>query len=73
MLERMYQRWCTAQGYKWTVLQRQPGEEAGLKTLEVEVEGRFAYGYLKGGVGGRRHEQQHHPRQRQQRWTGSPL
>jgi peptide chain release factor 2 len=54
MLERMYQRWCTAQGYTWTVLQRQAGEEAGLKTLEVEVEGRFAYGYLKGVAGNSR-------------------
>lgn len=48
MLERMYSRWCSAQGYKVVVNDRQEGEEAGIKSVELSVEGRYAYGYLKG-------------------------
>jgi hypothetical protein len=44
-------RWCEAQGYKVRLVDRSPGEEAGLKSAELEVEGRFAYGYLKGEKG----------------------
>jgi hypothetical protein len=48
---RRYSRWAAAQGYKVTVAERSPGEEAGIKSCELVVEGRFAYGLLKGGAG----------------------
>ncbi|GBF89816.1 peptide chain release factor, chloroplastic [Raphidocelis subcapitata] len=51
MLERMYTRWAAAQGYKVTVAERSAGEEAGIKSCELLVEGRFAYGLLKGEKG----------------------
>lgn len=47
MLFRMYQRWCEAQGYKVTVTNWQDGDEAGIKTATIQIEGDFAYGYLK--------------------------
>lgn len=47
MLFRMYQRWCDSKGYKSTVTNWQDGDEAGIKTATLQVEGEFAYGYLK--------------------------
>lgn len=47
MLFRMYQRWSDAKGYKTTVTNWQDGDEAGIKTATLQVEGEFAYGYLK--------------------------
>jgi peptide chain release factor 2 len=47
MLFRMYQRWCDAGGYKTTVTHWQDGDEAGIKTATLQVEGEYAYGYLK--------------------------
>lgn len=47
MLFRMYQRWCESKGYKVTVTNWQDGDEAGIKTATMQVEGEFAYGYLK--------------------------
>jgi len=47
MLFRMYQRWCEAKGYKTTVTNWQDGDEAGIKTATLQVEGEYAYGYLK--------------------------
>ncbi len=47
MLLRMYQRWATAHGYKATVLDFLDGEEAGLKSATLLVEGKNAYGFLK--------------------------
>jgi peptide chain release factor 2 len=47
MLARMYQRWCESKGYKITVTNRQDGDEAGIKTATLQVEGEYAYGYLK--------------------------
>ena len=48
MLMRMYMRWCEAHGYKVTVADIQDGDEAGIKSVTMEVEGgEFAYGYLK--------------------------
>lgn len=43
-----YSRWAAAQGYRLSVSERAPGEEAGLKSVELAVEGRYAYGFLKG-------------------------
>ncbi len=48
MLERMYLRWAAAKGFKATIIDRMPGDEAGIKSVDISVEGRFAYGYLKG-------------------------
>lgn len=47
MLCRMYQRWCEAKGYKLTITNWQDGDEAGIKTVTMQVEGDMAYGYLK--------------------------
>ena len=47
MLVRMYTRWAEQHGFKFSVLDAQPGDEAGIKTLSAMVEGPFAYGYLK--------------------------
>ena len=47
MLLRMYLRWAERKGYKGRILDSSPGEEAGIKSALVEVQGRLAYGYLK--------------------------
>ncbi len=47
MLLRMYLRWVERRGSQSTVLDMMPGEEAGLKSVTVEVHGSLAYGYLK--------------------------
>lgn len=47
MLFRLYQRWCESKGYKVTITNWQDGDEAGIKTATMQVEGEFAYGYLK--------------------------
>lgn len=47
MLMRMYMRWAEANGYKCTISNLQDGDEAGIKTVTMEIEGEFAYGYLK--------------------------
>ena len=47
MLVRMYQRWCEDQGYKVTITNWQDGDDAGIKTATLQVEGDLAYGFLK--------------------------
>jgi peptide chain release factor 2 len=47
MLFRMYQRWAERQGYKTEITNYQEGDEAGLKTVTMQIEGEMAYGYLK--------------------------
>lgn len=47
MLERMYLRWAEYSDYKTTVLERSVGEQAGIKTSVIEVDGAFAYGKLR--------------------------
>ena len=47
MLFRMYTRWCENNNYKIKVDNMQPGDEAGIKSCTIEVEGDYAYGYLK--------------------------
>ena len=47
MLLRMYTRWGEAHGYKVKVLDYQAGDEVGVKSCTIELEGDFAYGYLK--------------------------
>lgn len=46
-LLRMYLRWADGRGFRARVIDSSPGEEAGFKSVTVEVTGRFAYGYLK--------------------------
>jgi peptide chain release factor 2 len=47
MLMRMYTRWIESRGFKYSVLDYQAGEEAGIKDATLEVDGEYAYGYLK--------------------------
>ncbi|XVF56373.1 hypothetical protein PTKIN_Ptkin06aG0115200 [Pterospermum kingtungense] len=51
MLLRMYVRWAEKQKYKTRVVEKSMGEEAGIKSATIEVEGRYAYGYLSGEKG----------------------
>ena len=47
MLYRMYTRWAERHGFKYTLLDWQDGEEAGIKSATIKIEGVNAYGYLK--------------------------
>ncbi|WP_353085103.1 peptide chain release factor 2 [Flavobacterium sp.] len=51
MLMRMYMMWAEKQNYKIKELNFQEGEVAGIKTVTLEIEGDFAFGYLKGENG----------------------
>lgn len=51
MLMRMYLMYCDKQGFKAAVIDEQAGDGAGIKSCSIEVEGDFAYGYLKGENG----------------------
>ena len=51
MLMRMYLMWGEKQGYKIKELNFQEGDVAGIKTVTLEIEGEFAFGYLKGENG----------------------
>src|SRR5205814_10519651 len=51
MLMRTYLRWCERAGLKAEVVDLLPGEEAGIKSVTIEVSGEYAYGYLRGEVG----------------------
>jgi peptide chain release factor 2 len=47
MLERMYLRWAERRGFKSEVLDLSEGEEAGIKSVTIAVDGHYAYGYLR--------------------------
>lgn len=47
MLLRMYTRWAEAHGYKAHLTELSEGDEAGIKSATLEIDGRYAYGYLK--------------------------
>ena len=47
MLMRLYLRWCEKHNYKSTISQLLEGDDAGIKSVTVKIEGDFAYGYLK--------------------------
>jgi peptide chain release factor 2 len=51
MLMRMYLMWAESQGYKIKELNFQEGDVAGIKTVTLEIEGDYAFGYLKGENG----------------------
>lgn len=51
MLMRMYMRWGEKNGYKIVELDQQEGDVAGLKSVSFEIDGDYAYGYLKGENG----------------------
>ncbi|MCL5950475.1 MAG: peptide chain release factor 2, partial [Chloroflexi bacterium] len=47
MLMRMYLRWADARGFKTEILEEMPGDEAGIKSVTIQVMGEYAYGRLK--------------------------
>ena len=47
MLYRMYTRWAERHGFKYTLMDWQDGDEAGIKSASIKIEGENAYGYLK--------------------------
>ncbi|WP_138295614.1 MULTISPECIES: peptide chain release factor 2 [unclassified Clostridium] len=51
MLFRMYTRYCERKGYTVKVLDMLDGDEAGIKSVTMEIQGRYAYGYLKAEKG----------------------
>ncbi len=51
MLFRMYIRWCEQKNYQYDLLNKQPGEEAGIKSVSILIKGKNSYGYLKGEKG----------------------
>lgn len=51
MLLRMYTRWAEKQGYKVRLAEESAGDEAGIKSATLEIEGSYAYGYLKAEKG----------------------
>lgn len=51
MLMRMYRRWAERKGFALSVLDLQPGEEAGIKSVSLEIKGQYAFGFLKAEKG----------------------
>ncbi len=51
ILYRMYTRWLQARGYDFSLVDYQPGEEAGAKRVVLEVRGKYPFGYLKSEIG----------------------
>ena len=51
MLMRMYMRWIEKRDYQVSILDLQPGDEAGIKNVTIEAKGEYAYGYLKAESG----------------------
>jgi peptide chain release factor 2 len=51
MLERMYIRWAEQGGYKVDVIDRSEGDEAGIKSVTMNISGSYAYGYLRSEQG----------------------
>ena len=51
MLERMYLRWAEAHGYGLEIIDKTEGEEAGIKSVTIAVDGKYAFGYLRSEKG----------------------
>lgn len=51
MMQRMYMRWMERAGYAVEIVEEQPGEEAGVKRVVLDVRGDHAFGYLKSEIG----------------------
>ena len=51
MLERMYLRWAEKRGFETEMLNRSEGEEAGIKSVTIAVDGKYAFGYLRSEKG----------------------
>ncbi len=51
MLLRMYLRWAERRGFKSTIIDFLPGDEAGVKSVSLTLEGEYAYGYAKAEIG----------------------
>jgi peptide chain release factor 2 len=51
MLERMYLRWAEKSGYETEILDMTEGEEAGIKSITIAVDGKYAFGYLRSEKG----------------------
>ena len=51
MLLRMYERFCDKHNFKYQIYDYLPGEEAGVKSVTLHIEGKYAYGLLKGEKG----------------------
>jgi peptide chain release factor 2 len=51
MLLRMYLRWVDRRGFKATIIDYQPGDEAGIKSVSLTIEGTYVYGYSKAEIG----------------------
>lgn len=51
MLMRMYQRWAEKNGFKTTLMEESPGEEAGIKSVTMEIDGAYVFGKLRGEHG----------------------
>jgi len=51
MLERMYLRWAESRGYQTEILDNTDGEEAGIKSVTIAVDGEYAFGYLRSEKG----------------------
>ncbi len=51
MLARMYIRWATSSGFDVQIIDKTPGEQAGIKSATLLIQGEYAYGYLKGESG----------------------
>ncbi|NJL57767.1 peptide chain release factor 2 [bacterium] len=51
MLERMYLRWIADNGYKVDIIERSDGEEAGIKSVMMSIQGAFAFGWLRSEAG----------------------
>lgn len=51
MLYRMYTRWANLHGFKVSILNYLDGDEAGIKSVTIQIDGNYVYGYLKGEMG----------------------
>jgi peptide chain release factor 2 len=51
MLLRMYMRWAEGKGYTATIIDYLPGDEAGIKSVSITIEGEYAYGFAKAEIG----------------------